>query len=269
MNSIVDWTIAHRTPLVPLVFGFAALYLLMPRGGTFLRPVGIVFGIVALGGLCFVLVPPGMTLHAFLFYLFAGVAIVAATATVTYHNPIYSALSFALVTLSVCGLFLLRERSFWRPPPSSSMPARLLLRFCSSSCWQGSRGMHRTDRRAREPLLATLATFVLLGGLFFTIDAWKVERAGSPPAASPAGRLAVAEAAGTGRRSLAGFVPIPAGAEQHSNSRLRAGEAGRLRPLGRSLFSDYLVAVELAGTLLLVAGVGAVAIAPRRSTGKL
>jgi len=35
--------------------------------------------------------------------------------------------------------------------------------------------------------------------------------------------------------------------------------------LGRSLFSDYLLAVELAGMLLLVATIGAIAIAQRRS----
>src|SRR5262249_49514146 len=34
--------------------------------------------------------------------------------------------------------------------------------------------------------------------------------------------------------------------------------------LGRTLFSDYLVAVELGGTLLLVATIGAIAIAGRR-----
>jgi NADH-quinone oxidoreductase subunit J len=72
-----------------------------------------------------------------------------------------------------------------------------------------------------------------------------------------------------GGRSLTGFVPLPAGSVANTNSNFVAGEKDRLRGLGRSLFSDYLIAVELAGTLLLVAGVGAVAIAPRRSTGKL
>jgi hypothetical protein len=38
--------------------------------------------------------------------------------------------------------------------------------------------------------------------------------------------------------------------------------------LGRSLFSDYLIAVELAGTLLLVATIGAIAIAHRRQAGE-
>ena len=44
---------------------------------------------------------------------------------------------------------------------------------------------------------------------------------------------------------------------------------GNLKGLGRSLFGDYLFAVELAGTLLLVACIGAIAIAPRREQGAL
>src|SRR5262249_30075445 len=38
-------------------------------------------------------------------------------------------------------------------------------------------------------------------------------------------------------------------------------------PLGRSLFTDYLLPVELGGTLLLVAVIGAIAIAGRRTEG--
>jgi NADH-quinone oxidoreductase subunit J len=44
---------------------------------------------------------------------------------------------------------------------------------------------------------------------------------------------------------------------------------GNLKGLGRSLFGDYLFAVELAGTMLLVACIGAIAIAPRREQGEL
>ena len=36
--------------------------------------------------------------------------------------------------------------------------------------------------------------------------------------------------------------------------------------LGRSLFTDYLLPVELGGILLLVATIGAIAIAQRRAT---
>jgi len=43
---------------------------------------------------------------------------------------------------------------------------------------------------------------------------------------------------------------------------------GTVRGLGRSLFGDYLYAVELAGTLLMVASIGAIAIALRTPQGK-
>ena len=44
--------------------------------------------------------------------------------------------------------------------------------------------------------------------------------------------------------------------------------AANVEALGRTLFSDHLLAVELAGTLLLVATVGAIAIASTRREGR-
>jgi hypothetical protein len=41
--------------------------------------------------------------------------------------------------------------------------------------------------------------------------------------------------------------------------------AGNVAAIGRSLFSDYVLGVELAGTLLLVATIGAIAITRRSS----
>ncbi len=46
-----------------------------------------------------------------------------------------------------------------------------------------------------------------------------------------------------------------------------AAPQGSLYALGRSLFGDYLFAVEIAGTVLLVATVGAIVMAPRRRKG--
>jgi hypothetical protein len=51
------------------------------------------------------------------------------------------------------------------------------------------------------------------------------------------------------------------------SARLGTLPAHNVAYLGRSLFSDYLLAVELGGTLLLVATIGAIAIAARRAEG--
>ena len=241
---------------MPLVFGFFALYLLLPRERPILRTLGILIGLVGLAGLGFTLLSPATSLHGVLFYIFAGTAVLAGTSTVTQHNPIYSALSYALATLSVCGLFLLRAAQFLAAATVIIYAGAVVVTFLFIIMLARQSGNADYDRRAREPFLATLATFVLLGGLLLTIDQWVTQRAGNVPAPLPAGRLAASETAEMGPRSTAGFVPIPSGSEAHLHSNFKPGEAGRLRGLGRSLFSDYLVAVELAGTLLLVAGVG-------------
>ena len=56
----------------------------------------------------------------------------------------------------------------------------------------------------------------------------------------------------------------------HTSSRPTEKEqVGELRGLGRALFSDFLFSVEIAGTLLLIASIGAIALAPRRAQGTL
>ncbi len=69
MNAIFEWMIENRGLLVPPVFGFVALYLLLPREYGFWRPVGIAFGVVALGVLGFLFGPAAAPLHGALFYL--------------------------------------------------------------------------------------------------------------------------------------------------------------------------------------------------------
>jgi NADH:ubiquinone oxidoreductase subunit 6 (subunit J) len=55
------------------------------------------------------------------------------------------------------------------------------------------------------------------------------------------------------------------GARRDPETRRPAMPAENAAYLGRSLFTDYLLPVELGGTLLLVAAIGAVAIAHRRA----
>jgi hypothetical protein len=59
------------------------------------------------------------------------------------------------------------------------------------------------------------------------------------------------------RMSLSSFGGTPA------NQRPTGLSAENVAGLGRTLFSDYLLAVEIAGTLLLVATIGAIVIAQR------
>jgi NADH-quinone oxidoreductase subunit J len=263
MNAFFAWIAENRAMLVPPVFGFLALYLLLPREYRFWRPIGIAFGVVALGVLGYLFSVPGMSLDSVLFYLFAGMAIVAAAATVTFPNPIYSALSFALVVLSVSGLFVLRGAMFLAATTVIIYAGAIVVTFLFIIMLSRHPGNAPYDLRAREPFLGSLAAFLLLTVLVFTLADWT--KSGVGPAHAPTAReLAAANPLDAPPRSRSGFIPIPNHVDPYRQSHVRLNETSPLRGLGRTFFTDYLFVVELAGTLLLVAGVGAVAIAPRR-----
>ncbi|HEV8003382.1 MAG TPA: NADH-quinone oxidoreductase subunit J [Planctomycetaceae bacterium] len=262
MNALIDWISQNRGQLVVPVFGFIALYLLLPRENGFWRPVGIAFGVVALGVLGFLFGAPGTTLHGALFYMFAGVAIAAAAATVTFPNPIYSALSFAIVVLSVSGLFVLRNAMFLAATTVIIYAGAIVVTFLFIIMLSRHPGNAPYDRNAREPFLAALAAFLLLSVLLFTLVDWRQNGIRQPLAAAAKTSRANKSLAAISRGRV-GFVPIH-GTDPYTHSQMLTDEPSPLRGLGRTFFTDYLFAVELAGTLLLVAGVGAVAIAPRR-----
>src|SRR5205814_7466862 len=77
-------------------------------------------------------------------------------------------------------------------------------------------------------------------------------------------------AVGSRMRTTAGSLPPPEAVKQSAFSGPPPGQAPaaglpaeNIAALGRSLYSDFLLAVELGGTLLLIATVGAIAIVQR------
>src|SRR5689334_12380719 len=93
--------------VVLVVLGGAGIYLLLPRPQARRVLVGGVLALLALLTLGFLLSPVTLTPESFLFYLFAAVAVLSGCLLITQRNPARAALSFALVVVSSCGLFLL------------------------------------------------------------------------------------------------------------------------------------------------------------------
>jgi NADH-quinone oxidoreductase subunit J len=183
-----------------------------------------------------------------LFPLCAVVAVLGAILMITNRNPVYSALWFALVTLSVCGLFLLQSAPFLAAATVIVYAGAIVVTFVFVIMLAQQAGATIYDQRARQPFVATVATFVFVAILLGTLAD---SGAGNADATGDSALVTAASVANPLSRP-------PEGATTYT-----------LRSLGRSLFGDYLFAVELAGTLLLVATIGAIAIAPRRRRGTL
>ncbi len=239
----MDWLIAHWQLVAALALGALAVWWLMPQRWERPRAVGLGLGLAAVLILGAVVgAAPGELSERVLFWIFAGAAVFCGILMITSRNPVYGALWFALVTLSTCGLFLLQSAPFLAAATIIVYAGAIIVTFLFVIMLAQQAGAAIYDRRAFQPMLATVASFVLLGGLLTALMEWGTAPMPSTPETAQA-------------------LPL---------SRPAADEPlGSMQGLGRSLFGDYLFAVELGGTVLMVASIGAIAIAPRRPQGTL
>ena len=187
----------------------------------------------------------------FLFWLFSLTALLCGVLMITARNPAYAALWFALVTLSTCGLFLLRSAPFLAAATIIVYAGAVIVTFLFVIMLAQQGGVAAYDQKSRQAVLATVSAFVLLGAIVLTLQ---MSTTGSSGDTTAAGSTQVARPTSVSNVLSQADTDHP---------------LGEMKGLGRSLFGDYLFAVELAGTLLLIACVGAIAIAPRREQGAI
>ncbi|HUQ72132.1 MAG TPA: NADH-quinone oxidoreductase subunit J [Planctomycetaceae bacterium] len=250
MSSLIQ----YGGVLAPVALGAIAIWTLLPRQGNRAWVLGGMCGLAAVLAILGRLAPPtGEWVRDGLFYVFGGGAIVCGAMMITDRNPVYAALWFALVTLSTCGLFLLNSAPFLSVATVIVYAGAIVVTFLFviMLAHQGDTGGY--DSAAYQPVLGTVCGFLMMGAMLYTLQQWGgVDR-------QPGGN----------QSTVAAFALPPSELESNPLSRPRLGDMGSLNGVGRSLFGDYLFAVELAGAVLLIATIGAIAIAPRRSQGHL
>ena len=205
-----------------------------------------------------------------MFWVFAVSALLCGVLMITARNPVYAALWFALATLATCGLFLLQSAPFLAAATVIVYAGAVIVTFLFVIMLAQQSGAAGYDQKSGQSLMATISAFVLLGAVAMTLQQDKLE-IGVPVVVAKA-KSDVASAA-----SSETMISMTSSSETKAPAKpgnlLSAADpdhaVGDLKGLGRSLFSDYLFAVELAGTLLLVASIGAIALAPRREQGAL
>src|SRR5262249_39678690 len=104
-----------------------------------------------------------------LFYAFAGIAITGGAMLISQKNPVHAALSFALVVLSTCGLFLLQAAPFLMAATIIVYAGAIVVTFLFVIMLAQQAGVADADQRSREPFLASLAGFVLIGSVLCVV----------------------------------------------------------------------------------------------------
>jgi NADH-quinone oxidoreductase subunit J len=322
--------------LLPVVIGFAAIYLLLPQASR-RTPIwaGALAGFAIILGAAFLVRNETVWPETLLFYAFAGGAIGSGVMMITQKNPVHAALSFALVVLSTCGLFLLQAAPFLMAATIIIYAGAIVVTFLFVIMLAQQEGASGTDQRSREPFLAALAGGVVLVALTCilqkTYDTREIDSIQSDlkkyvaakdeaeirlllgdPKQAEFGKLTrpIVEklrAQFTGKDDDAArneiedlqkawngmnvtllkkkaetlLVAVERKRQEHGSLALRdvpgkkgapghSKEPGQLpaanvAALGRTMFTDYLIPVEVAATLLLVATIGAILIAGRKA----
>jgi NADH-quinone oxidoreductase subunit J len=271
MRSDLLWAI------VGVVLAATGTYLLLPHRHGALRPRrahigGAVAAALGVLELSMFWTRPGPFLESAFFYGFALAAIAGGILMITSRNPVYSALWFAAVVLSTSGLFLLAGAQFLAAGTVIVYAGAIIVTFLFVIMLAQSEGQALYDRSARAPFRATLSCFVLLGALLYALLHARSPEPTGPGVGPEKPRLAPASALAAWRnlqrgtpavavldravRPTARLVP-PAEVPQEPPPPHVAG-------LGGTLFTDHLIAVEVAGALLFIALVGAAAIATPR-----
>src|SRR5262245_22675668 len=107
------------------------------------------------------------TVEAGLFYCFSGLAIVFAVLMITGRNPARSALAFALVILSTCGLFLLLAAPFLMAATIIIYAGAIIVTFLFVLMLSQTAGPSDEHDRTREPLYGSFAGFAFVGLVLF------------------------------------------------------------------------------------------------------
>lgn len=253
----MQWIQHHWALLLPLALGAIGIWLLMP-GKRAIRPLG---GLACLGALAlgFQLVAGDKDVQGAMYVVISTFCLISAVLMITSKNPVYGALWFALVTLCVCGLFLLQSAPFLAAASIIVYAGAIIVTFLFVMMLAQQSGASTYDQSSRQPFVASVIAFTLLGMLLITFQSW-----GEQQAKIKNNPFLASSAPTTTGDSIPPLRPVhrfsqPEGKEQ----------IGDLRGLGRSLFSDFLFSVEIGGTLLLIASIGAIALAPRRAQGTL
>jgi NADH-quinone oxidoreductase subunit J len=239
---------------LPLILGAIAVGISLLRRGIE-RPIyeiAVALGALVAAGITWFSPHGAMTIDG-AFLLFAGVACVAAFSMVTNRNPVYAALWFAVVTLAVCGLYVLQSAPFLAAATTIVYAGAIIVTFLFVIMLARQNAPHSFEAQPVQPLAAILVASILLGVTLSMFQDW---RGGTQSEVVVSNR----------------FLPMEHGSQEHGPnllSQVSAGETfGTMRGLGRSMFGDYLFAVEVAGTLLLVAAIAAICIAPRRTASE-
>lgn len=220
------------------------LALLLPRGRTATKAFGLICTTASLGLFASRLHLLDNWVSDAVFYVMAAVTLVSAVGAVTMRSPVYCAIWFALTLLGTAGLFFFQGAQFLGVATVVVYAGAILVTMLFVLMLCNPEGHSLYDRLSWEAGISA-ATGALMVGLLSWTTASTLFLDGTQP--------------GNVAQTTDGAAPITLTVTPEAQA-ANILSPNHVEKLGAELFSKHLIAVETAGTLLLVALVGAIAI---------
>jgi NADH-quinone oxidoreductase subunit J len=192
-----------------------------------------------------------MMIETILAWGFAIITLMMALSFVWLRQPIHAALSFACAVISAAGICLLQDAAFVAAALVIVYAGATIIIFLFVLMFAHQARMPEYDLRLANPLLAVGAAIGLIVCLLMLVNQGVV-------AVKPNLEVATVGAQQENRRaadSVAGTVTTA------NESTETSDKQSHLAAFGKRFYTKYLLAIEIAGTLLLVATIGSVLIA--------
>ncbi len=248
----LDWV----TLLTIVAAGFG-VYLILTSGKSspgipFAKWIGI---LLLTASSVAVLTRVEMSIERGLFFAFCGLAVIGCVAFISSRQPVYAACNFAITVLAVCGIFMLLSAPFLAAATIVVYTGATIIIFLFVLMFSQHTHLQVHDIALNSPAFAVVIGTALL--CLITIAGFTL---------SVPGNLAVAGEF-VNSQELSGANPNfdnSAWSQRKTPAEVAIAGNGRepsVAGLGRVLFTEYLWLVEIVGSLLTIAAIGAIVIA--------
>ncbi|QDU34124.1 NADH-quinone oxidoreductase subunit J [Poriferisphaera corsica] len=278
-------TIEQSSPIViyiASIIGALAVYFAMPKRRFNWPFIAAALGLAAIAILWGYLVRfitwenLGISNAAYVYYyVFSAISILSAVKVITHRKPVYSALWFVLVILSSAGLLITLTAQFMAFAMIIIYGGAILVTYMFVIMLASHSGdpEHEDegtiyDKQAREPLLAIIASFLLMAAL---LNVWftpansqtHVSPIFATNAAAPADDVLINKfLANRNESSIAEAIIATEGEDNLKNYKNADTQSlTNIEKVGLNLFNSHPLALEIAGVILLISLIGAIVIA--------
>ena len=252
------WTLSMLFPIVLGAIGYLLIQHGIYRSRSFLA-WGIIATLVAV--IAAIGYAPA-TFESVILMGFCALATGGGVGFLVAREPIYAALGFTTAVLSICGVLFMQSALFIAAATMIIYAGATIIIFLFVLMFAQRSDVEAYDVQLNHPLVATGIGAILLATITMCVTG---ENAVSAPKVDLTRPLSLATLPENIRSDASKMLSQESEATASVQRLVPKSTAG----LGRSLYTDYLIAVELAGTVLLVATIGAIALAQRSTESQL